>query len=158
MSIKKESIKENNNKVSVPKTIEIENLQELIEKDPDFLAKNPDFLTKNPDILSKFIHRSIEVTKIRKSHSGPIPDPETLKQYKQIYKNAPEIIFGMAKKEQGFRHISTYLGQISALLIGIFGLIVTGYLGVNDQPWLAGVIGFGSLASLVGVFLQQKKK
>ena len=114
-----------------------------------------ELIEKNPKFLEEIITQHIE---IRKSHSGPIPDPETLKEYKQIYRNAPDVIFGMATKEQSFRHFSTYIGQFSAFIIGLGGLVVTAYLGVNNQPWLAGVIGFGSLGSLVGVFLHQKKK
>lgn len=130
-------------------TIEPKILEDLIEK-------NPNFLKENPEILAQ-ITKSVEITEIRKSHSGPIPDPDTLKAYKQIYKNSPEIIFKMATKEQSFRHFSAYVGQLSALLIGLGGLGVTAYLGANEQPWLAGIIGFGSLGSLVGVFLNQKK-
>jgi hypothetical protein len=119
------------------------NIEEIIERDPQ---------------LAEIMQQKLSITQIHKHHSGPIPDPETLKLYKSIYKNAPQDIFNMAKKEQSFRHFSTYFGQISALLIGMGGLAATAYLGVNDQPWLAGVIGFGSLGSLVGVFLQRKKK
>lgn len=114
-------------------------------------------IEKNPEVLEK-IHQQTQITEVRKHHSGPIPDPETLKQYKAIYKNAPEVIFNMANNEQSFRHVSTYLGQISALLIGLGGLVVTAYLGVNNQPWLAGIISFGSLGSLVGIFLHRQKK
>ena len=114
-----------------------------------------ELIEKNPKFLEEIITQHIE---IRKSHSGPIPDPETLKEYKQIYRNAPDVIFDMATKEQSFRHFSTYIGQFSAFIIGLGGLVITAYLGVNNQPWLAGVIGFGSLGSLVGVFLHQKKK
>ena len=144
----KKDIKEDDKKYELADAPEI-----LVE----ILENNPDFFQNNPEILAQ-ITQSVEITEIRKSHSGSIPDAETLKEYKQVYKDAPEIIFGMATKEQSFRHISTYMGQLSALLIGLGGLGVTAYLGVNDQPWLAGVIGFGSLGSLVGVFLHQKKK
>ena len=92
------------------------------------------------------------VEMVVRSHSGPLPDPQTLKDYSKIYRPAPEKIFKMAEKEQKFRHISTYLGQGSALVIGLFGLAVTAYLGVNGQPWLAGLIGFSSLGSLVGAY------
>ncbi len=108
-----------------------------------------------PELVLK-IQKTMKIN--MKSHSGPLPDPETLKGYKQAYKDAPEIIFKMATNEQSFRHFSTYMGQASALLMGLCGLGVTAYLGVNGHPWLAGVIGFGSLGSLVGVFLHQKKK
>ena len=128
---------------------------EIVESAENEQIQLEELIEKNPEFLEEIITQRIE---IRKSHSGPIPDPETLKEYKQIYKNAPEIIFGMATKEQSFRHFSTYMGQFSALLIGLGGLGVTAYLGVNNQPWLAGIIGFGSLGSLVGVFLHQNKK
>ena len=128
---------------------------EIVESAENEQIQLEELIEKNPEFLEEIITQRIE---IRKSHSGPIPDPETLKEYKQIYKNAPDIIFGMATKEQSFRHFSTYMGQFSALLIGLGGLGVTAYLGVNNQPLLAGVIGFGSLGSLVGVFLHQKKK
>jgi len=129
---------------------------EVIEDTENEEIKLEKLIEKNPELFEK-ITQSMEI-EIRKSHSGPIPDPQTLKEYKQIYKNAPDIIFGMATKEQSFRHFSTYMGQISALIIGLGGLGVTAYLGVNNQPWLAGIIGFSSLGSLVGVFLHQKKK
>ena len=87
-----------------------------------------------------------------RSHSGPLPDPQTSKEYSKIYRSAPDKIFNMAEKEQKFRHMSTYIGQGSALVIGILGLSVTAYLGVNGQPWLAGLIGFSSLGSLVGAY------
>jgi hypothetical protein len=134
---------------------EKEETLEIVESAENDQIQLEELIEKNPEFLEEIITQHIE---IRKSHSGPIPDPETLKEYKQIYKNAPDIIFGMATKEQSFRHFSTYMGQFSALLIGLGGLGVTAYLGVNNQPWLAGVIGFGSLGSLVGVFLHQKKK
>ncbi|MEA2047870.1 MAG: hypothetical protein U9O64_05415 [Campylobacterota bacterium] len=136
--------------VEKTEVVDLEELKAIIEKNPDYIKEHPEIITQ--------IEQSIEFTEIRKSHSGPIPDAETLKEYKQVYKDAPEIIFSMATKEQSFRHFSTYLGQFSALLIGLSGLGVTAYLGAHDQPWLAGVIGFGSLSSLVGVFLYKKKK
>ncbi len=64
--------------------------------------------------------------------SGPLPDPITLKEYGKVYKNAPQDIVKMAQKEQNFRHSSTYLGQFSALAIGISGLAVTAYSGANE--------------------------
>mgnify|MGYP000140301597 CR=1 FL=1 len=59
----------------------------------------------------------------------------------------------MAQKEQNFRHRSAYFGQFSALAIGVIGLVVTVYLGVNNQPWLVGMIGFGLLSTSASTFL-----
>ena len=124
-------------------------IKNLVDKNPQLLQKVISDLQKDPKY-----NLAIKQTMV---HSGPLPDPLTLKEYGQIYKNAPKDIIDMAKKEQNFRHSSTYFGQFSALLIGIGGLGVTAYLGINGQPELAGLIGFGSLGSLVGTFLYRKK-
>lgn len=110
--------------VEKSEVVDLEELKAIIEKNPDYIKEHPEIITQ--------IEQSIEFTEVRKSHSGPIPDAETLKEYKQVYKDAPEIIFSMATKEQSFRHFSTYLGQFSALLIGLSGLGVTAYLGAHD--------------------------
>jgi len=134
------------------KKIEIveEDLKELIQQKPEILQQIFNDLQSDPQFSI-----ALKQTKI---HSGPLPSPETLKEYNKSYKNAAQDIVNMAKNEQSFRHKSTYLGQFSALLIGLGGLAVTAYLGVNSQPVLAGLIGFGSLGSLVGTFLYNKKQ
>ena len=53
--------------------------------------------------------KSIEIAKLS---IGPIPPPEILKGYKEIDPSFPERIFKMAEKEQRFRHISFYSGQV----------------------------------------------
>jgi len=126
------------------------NLKELIQEKPELLQKIMSDLQQDPKSRVAF--------KQMKIHSGPLPDPLTLKEYGKVYRNAPQDIVKMAQKEQSFRHISTYFGQFSALAIGMGGLAVTAYLGVNDQPWLAGIIGFGSLSTLVGTFLYSSPK
>ena len=126
------------------------NIKELIQERPELLQKIMTDLQQDPK--SKIAFQQMRI------HSGPLPDPLTLKEYGKVYKNAPQDIVKMAQKEQSFRHISTYIGQFSALTIGLGGLGVTSYLGVNEQPWLAGIIGFGSLSTLVGTFLYSSKK
>jgi uncharacterized membrane protein len=125
------------------------NLKELIKDKPELLQKIMIDLQQDPKSRLAF--------KQMKIHSGPLPDPLTLKEYGKVYKNAPQDIVKMAQKEQNFRHTSTYVGQISALLIGMGGLITTAYLGVNGEALLAGSIGFVSLGSLVGTFLYNRK-
>ncbi len=125
-------------------------IKELIQEKPELLQKIMMDLQQDPKSRIAFQQMKI--------HSGPLPDPSTLKEYGKVYKSAPQDIVKMAQKEQSFRHISTYFGQFSALAIGVGGLTVTAYLGVNGQPWLAGIIGFGSLSTLVGTFLYNSKK
>ncbi len=131
---------------------ETTNIQEKqsLSFEKDFIEE----IKTNPELLSKFFS---EIQQCR-IHCGPLPDPETLKEYNEAYSNAAQDIVLMAKNEQKFRHISTYLGQFSALIIGILGLLVTAYLGVNGKEWLAGALGFGSLSTLIGAFLYNQYK
>ena len=126
-----------------------EDLKNLISEKPELLQQIVNDLQSDPKV-----NIALKRTRI---HSGPLPSPEILKEYNKSYKNAAQDIVNMAKGEQHFRHKSTYFGQLSALLIGLGGLAVTAYLGVNSQPILAGLIGFGSLGSLVGTFLYKRQ-
>ena len=92
------------------------------------------------------------------SYSGPLPHPKMLEEYKRIYKDAPEIIFTVFQREQENRFKTIRFGQISALIIGIGGLISTTLLGIYGNPVVAGCVGFFSLGSLVGAFLYGKNK
>ena len=92
------------------------------------------------------------------AYIGPLPPPEMLEGYKKVYKNAPEIIFEVFQREQESRIKTIRFGQISALIIGVGGLISTTLLGIYGNPWVAGTVGFLSLGSLVGAFLYGKKE
>jgi len=115
-------------------------------------------LEDNPEIIDELLKNDLDnISLMGLYYSGPLPHPEILEGYKKIDKNAPKEIIEMAKKEQKFRHFSTYFGQISALIIGIGGLSATTLLGIYGNAWVAGSIGFLSLGSLVGVFLYNSK-
>jgi len=89
---------------------------------------------------------------------GPLPPPQVLEGYKNIYEDAPKIIFETFKKEQENRYKTIRFGQISALMIGIGGLVSTTLLGIYGNAWVAGSIGFLSLGSLVGAYFYGKNK
>ncbi len=94
-----------------------------------------------------------QISKIQiHEYSGPIPHPNILKGYNEIHPDLVKNIMDKADKEQNFRHKSIMFGQISAIIIGISGLISTTALGIYGHPWLAGCIGFLSLGSLVAKF------
>ena len=115
-------------------------------------------IQQNPEIVNKILE-SQNINLIQKEiYQGPIPHPKILQEYKKLDKNLPKEIIEMAKKEQKFRHISTFLGQFSALIIGIGGLTATTFLGIYGNAWVAGSVGFLSLGSLVSVFLYNTKR
>ncbi len=64
----------------------------------------------------------------------------------------------MVEKEQNHRHKVMNRGQIFALLIGLSGIVATTLIGIFGNPWVAGVVGFTSLATLVGAFLGIQNK
>ena len=115
-------------------------------------------LQENPDLIKELISKNQLNLIQQEIYQGPIPHPKILEAYKKIDKDLPKQIIEMAKKEQKFRHISTFLGQFSALIIGIGGLTSTTILGLYGNAWVAGSIGFLSLGSLVSVFLYNTRK
>ncbi len=84
---------------------------------------------------------SIEIAKLS---IGPLPPPKILREYKEIDPSFPERIFKMAEKEQ--------------LLITIFALICSTYLGINGKEWLGGGIGLGALVSIVLAYLYSQRQ
>jgi len=102
-------------------------------------------------------------------HAGPLPPPETLKEYNEILPDAAERIFSMAEKEQEHKHTTeikivdheikkTSKGQNFALftaLTGIVGAVICAFL---SQVVIGTVIGGSSLVSLVSSFLSAKQK
>ncbi|UCH97210.1 MAG: DUF2335 domain-containing protein [Candidatus Aminicenantes bacterium] len=109
---------------------------------------------------------------ILRKYQGPLPPPETLKEYNEILPDAAERIFSMAEKEQQHHHNTekklvdheikkTNKGQNFAFftaLIGIVGAVVCAFLG---QVVIGSVVGGSTLVSLVSSFLsskQEKKK
>ncbi|MGM0623936.1 MAG: DUF2335 domain-containing protein [Campylobacterota bacterium] len=85
-------------------------------------------------ILQNF---KIQMTQVRQA---PTPPPEELKQLKQIDKTFPDRIIKMAEKEQGFRHRSTYIGQINFILLVVLGYSIAGASGYFGSAWVGGTI------------------
>jgi len=112
---------------------------------------------------------TVSFAHVQKSHSGPLPDAETLEHYARIIPNGAERVMAMAEKEQSFRHDYTadvarrQLNQISRgqffgfalAVIGIGGGILLAYYG-KETSGLTTIIT--SIVGLVGVFLYGQKQ
>ena len=96
--------------------------------------------------------------------SGPLPPPEILEKYDRVVPGAAERILRLAEEQSEHRKglerkvIESDIersrwGQILGFVIAIVGLGVSAYISVYGNPWAGGVIGVGTLASLVGVFM-----
>ena len=108
-------------------------------------------------------------------HLGPIPHPDTLKAYGDIAADLPERIVKMAEGEQTHRHemerealdaniddlkrgrSETRLGQVCGLVVGLTALISGAYMAVHGVQWGGSLIGGGTVAALVAVFVYGRK-
>lgn len=104
-----------------------------------------------------------------KSHIGPLPSPETLKQYDELLPGTAERIISMAER-QNIHRIDlenkvitrqlqdSRVGQFMGFLIAVLFAAVAYSLGMNGHDTLAGVLGGSTLVSLVAIFVVGKKK
>jgi uncharacterized membrane protein len=108
-----------------------------------------------------------------RSHSGPLPDPESMASYNSIIPNGAERLMAMAEKEQENRHsiqnkiIGSKIqlairGQLIGLFIGTLGICGALYLSYNDHDTVAAIIGGTTVVTLVSAFIfgknQENKK
>ncbi len=110
---------------------------------------------------------SVGFMHVQKSHSGPLPDAETLENYARIIPNGAERVMAMAEKEQSFRHELTtkvskrqlnqiFSGQLFGFIIVILGIgggILLAYSG-KETSGLATIIS--SMVLLAGAFIVGK--
>lgn len=158
------SNKQQNNKSSKVKIPE--ELQELEEELKNINPKVFEGLTKNKklDIL-----QSLSFTLIQeKSHSGPLPDAETLIRYNSVIPEGADRIMKMAENQQKHRisiesnlvasqSSQSKLGQVFGLIIGLAGIGCGTYLATIGQEVVGSIIAGGTVVSLVSVFVLGKK-
>lgn len=100
--------------------------------------------------------------------SGPLPPPETLKKFDEVTPGAAERIIKMAEGQ--FAHRTqlerkvidsdierSKWGQILGFVIAVVGLICSAVISIYGSGLVGAVIGVGTLASLVGVFIYGSK-
>ena len=95
---------------------------------------------------------------------GPFPSPETLARLEKIVPGSAGQIIAMAMTQSAHRqHLEktvvegdmkkSWYGLWSGFAIGVIGIIGTVLLGIFDHPVLGGILGGGTLVSLVSVFV-----
>lgn len=96
--------------------------------------------------------------------SGPLPQPHILEKYNQIIPNAAERILVMAEKQSQHRRELEVkvtradirdggLGIICGLIIGLAGMVAAVIISLYGQPIVGGIMGIGTLVSLVEIFV-----
>ncbi|MDE2188438.1 MAG: DUF2335 domain-containing protein [Patescibacteria group bacterium] len=102
------------------------------------------------------------------SFSGPLPHPDLLKKFEEVVPGSAERIIKMAeeqslhRKELESKVIDSNIsrskwGQILGFIIAIAGLIVACLVAIYGNAIAGGIIGVGTLASLVSVFMYGSK-
>lgn len=100
---------------------------------------------------------------------GPLPPPQTLEHFRELVPDAPERIFAQWELEATHRRdyektalraaISRErLGQLGAIAFAMAALGVTAYCAYLDRPWVAGVLGGGTITAVVTAFLYARRQ
>jgi uncharacterized membrane protein len=106
---------------------------------------------------------------LQKYHLGPLPDPETLKEYNEILPDAAERILRMAEKSQEHhesiekKFVNNDIkimsrGQIFALVISLSSFIIATICAFLGQTEIGVAVVGPALAALVSRFLPGKRK
>ena len=120
---------------------------------------------------SEAAHMELRELSVSASFAGPIPSPRILQDYDRILAGSAERILQMAEKQAAHRleierqitlaeiedqraqRLEIQRGQNYGLVAVITSLALSGVAVVFNQPWVAGVIGGGTLVSLAGAFI-----
>ena len=101
--------------------------------------------------------------------NGPLPPPVVLEKYNEIIPGAAERIIAMAEEQAKHRKElevkvinsdvgNSKLGLWFGLIIGLAGLAASVIVIIYGEQIVGGVLGIGTLGSLVGVFVYGSQK
>ncbi|MEN5378906.1 DUF2335 domain-containing protein [Sphingobacterium kitahiroshimense] len=141
----------------------------IVEIEETVKSIDPKLFHGVPPKRQQDIVRAVRTVVQMKSHSAPIPDPETLAGYNNIVPGAAERILVMAEKQQEHRmtleskHLNeqlgqSKLGQIFGLIIALVALFAGSFLTMHDYDYVGGILLGATLVSLVAVFVLGKTK
>ncbi len=143
---------------------------ELIELEQELVALNPQIFQGVPTKKKEEILKSVSITLIQeRSHSGPLPDADTLIKYDSVIPNGADRIMSMAEKQQDHRiklesnvvssqSNQSKLGQSFGFFIGLVGIGCGTFLAFYDHETVGGIIAGGTVVSLVSVFVIGRNK
>ncbi len=100
---------------------------------------------------------------------SPILPVDQLKQLHQIKPGAVDWVINQTQIEaehrreetsrvNGFILVEHFLGQVSALTLGVTGILGGSYVAINGQPWAGVAIAASVMAGLTFVYLAGAKK
>lgn len=145
-----------------------ENNEELQKLDNEVISANPSLKSIKPKQRQEILQTIMQVVSV-KTHSGPLPDVETLQGYNEIIPNGAERIMQQVEKQSEHRrdmerkvissnNLQSFIGQFFGLLIAGGVLYASYELTMNGHDTVGGILGGTTLVSLVGIFVYGKKK
>lgn len=123
-----------------------------------------EIINELPPAKKEVIEESIVALTIQKLWSGPLPSPDTLKEYNKAFPNAAEKIFNRSERQSEHRMVLENLAIKSDLKQSergqLYGLVIalSVFIGAFILAWigreLAGtILGSVDLVALVSVFV-----
>ena len=99
---------------------------------------------------------------------GPLPPPSALEEFKRLVPDAPERIFQQWEAEAAHRRAYEQRalkgtiardrrGQWAAISFAMSALALAAFGVWMREPWVAGIVGFGTIAAVVGAFLYDRR-
>jgi uncharacterized membrane protein len=107
----------------------------------------------------------VKVTQqISNFHSGPLPDPESLRVYAELIPNGADRIMNLVESEARYRCVEeqkqfahearqTIRGQWMAFALTLLFAAVGTYLGLAGHDWLAGTVFTTTIGAVVAIFV-----
>ncbi len=105
---------------------------------------------------------------VQEHFSGPLPPPSVLARFDHVVPGAAERILLMAEQQSAHRRelerkvvasdiARAKWGQVLGFIIAIVGLAASTLIAIYGSAVTGGVVGAGTLAALVGVFMYGAK-
>jgi len=135
------------------------NFEKILEATaPEFTKTLP---RKRREEIARLLSLTVTSVSIR---SGPLPPAEEMEAYNRLIPDGGNRVLTMAEKQLDHRieiekiavnsqQTQGKRGQIFALIIAVLALLVAGYVTVTGHPVTGGIIGGGTVVSLVTVFI-----
>lgn len=138
---------------------------EIIEDNVD--AK--EIQNENPEILDGSQMKKKKTVSVQAvMHSGPLPSPDVFAGYESVLPGAADRIIAMAESEMIHRHNledkflesrirNSYIGIISALIIGVLILISGVVIAVTGHEIVGTIFSGIGITTIIATFLQNTK-
>jgi len=83
----------------------------------------------------------------------PIPNPRDLAKYESVHEGFGDRMVAMAEREQRFRHLSAFVGQMLGVVVALAFLGASTYLIATGHDLAGGVLGTIDIVALVTIFV-----